>query len=1179
MEALLWEVLSQGSADDIVEVLIKLTDSESVPENATIVAKIGNVVSCRIRRGDIEQIRGDNRVASMKASRLLQIEPSFEESHNIHWGGSEALEGNSRPSISSLTGEGVIIGIADWGFDFTHPNFIDEDGSSRFIGIWDQGADYDMQNPYGYGAIYYKCDIDSALKSDRPFDFLGYHPGKSDIFHHGMHGTHVLDIAAGNGAAGNPGIAPNAGLLAVHLSTGQFKDLMGLGDSARLFDAIHFLDQTAGDTPLVINMSVGNHGDSHTGLSLIEQTIDFLVTSKPDRAVVQSCGNYFDAQTHFSGRLKKGETVEIEWLIDNRDKTPNEIEIWFSSDDAISISLISPQNETVLEGESVGRKTIYSDTEIKIGNYYQRKNEPNTNLSTILIILNEHSETGKWKVQLFGNAITDGRIEAWIERDVRGDFNQSRFPLDYSNKNMTTGSICNSLHTISVGAYDIKNAMIGPFSSSGPTWDGRQVPFLLAPGIGISAAKSSLPFQERSKGEVAIKTGTSMAAPYVAGAIALIYEEFDSPLSIHEVKRRLLKGCETPIMRSQSEIQRSGNGVLNIELLFPGVKKKQKMPYNMEHKTLYPQNMPAEVLLDYYQEAIPELNTGNLVDFYESLPNARTLLEELNLQKGDILIRRQYAHSEPAWLGVVDVIENENEVHVITNRGRKKISLSKDGQRLDWELKKVPSAYIEQFNEYYNNLSEDNPPTGTIKVGYEIDLKEYKTKKSTKYGDWEISATLKLAPSLSGSSGTPFGSQTAVTSKKKEGEGVIGIKQEYAYSGLQDALKGFNIENLDISLGGEWSGLEISAYANAKFNFTSRSIGKIPAAIKLEIIKFKEGDSLPSIGAIEGYFDSPAFEIGPDGEKVKVFIRYKIKWNLSKEKVAKEIVEKLVKAKLKSEAKKQGFKVFTRVVAEATIKKLGPLVTAFGIGWDIGTVLNAITISDEVALETHEAILGDLNERYQQADTLGKIWLIFSNKERIILSLAAAGFTGTVTGISDLVLFKIMGLDQLASSFNKAIVTFTEILALIHNVGDAFGDSILSGIYKLGIKTNPKYFRTTYPDIQVFVTAIYHTIKPLYKKTGGFDDFIKLKIYDIIVDDQIDYHARMVDFIIKNKLEYGSIGLGKSRDEIFTLFLDYAPQDFLMLLEKYKLISYTVPISGDLSTSAISQDLIDELFL
>src|SRR5690606_33292358 len=70
------------------------------------------------------------------------------------------------------------------------------------------------------------------------------------------------------------------------------------------------------------------------------------------------------------------------------------------------------------------------------------------------------------------------------------------------------------------------------FSSEGPTRDGRQKPDLSAPGRSVRAARSKglrrrYPDNERwrTAGTVAMD-GTSMAAPHVAGAIALYLQRY-----------------------------------------------------------------------------------------------------------------------------------------------------------------------------------------------------------------------------------------------------------------------------------------------------------------------------------------------------------------------------------------------------------------------------------------------------------------------------------------------------------------------------------------------------------------------------------------------------------------------------------------------------------------------------
>ena len=72
-----------------------------------------------------------------------------------------------------LDGTGVVVGIVDFGFDYTLDDFRNDDGTTRVAFLWDQfltpqGTE---QSPasFGYGVEYDRAAIDAALQSADPF--------------------------------------------------------------------------------------------------------------------------------------------------------------------------------------------------------------------------------------------------------------------------------------------------------------------------------------------------------------------------------------------------------------------------------------------------------------------------------------------------------------------------------------------------------------------------------------------------------------------------------------------------------------------------------------------------------------------------------------------------------------------------------------------------------------------------------------------------------------------------------------------------------------------------------------------------------------------------------------------------------------------------------------------------
>ena len=127
----------------------------------------------------------------------------------------------------------------------------------------------------------------------------------------------------------------------------------------------------------------------------------------------------------------------------------------------------------------------------EVGNVYHRAQEPNTLDHHITIFLYKNAPAGEWDVSLAGTDVIHGDYHAWIEREVSCPRCQSHFRAKDADPRSTTGTICNGRRTLAVvrnDAHDTEH-LIAPFSSVGPTRDGRLKPDLCAPGVAVLAAR------------------------------------------------------------------------------------------------------------------------------------------------------------------------------------------------------------------------------------------------------------------------------------------------------------------------------------------------------------------------------------------------------------------------------------------------------------------------------------------------------------------------------------------------------------------------------------------------------------------------------------------------------------------------------------------------------------------
>ncbi|MEK3713636.1 S8 family peptidase [Paenibacillus sp. FSL R7-0333] len=519
----------------------QIADLGSVPEEQENV----RLVTARIDADQIEQIRNSPAVMSMKSSQLLkpQLFKTIEET--------KARADLLNQNTNSHGGRGVVVGIVDYGCDFTHKNFIHSDGTSRILSYWDQTVPNSSDTEFGYGKVFSQGELNRALKTDDPFAALHLSDPKHED--EPWHGTHVMDTAAGNGNGTNvPGTAPQADIIFVQLNaddvpwSGPDAVKGDFGGSVHLLEALQYIYKLAGDRPCVTNISLGTNGGPHDGTSLVEVGFDTLLTAANNRAIVLAASNSYTDGIHASGIIRQNEVKDLRWIVEQSDRTSNEIELWYDAADELSCQFITPDGDNLGEVKlGTNHQAVGNRNEILIF-ISHRKQDPNNGDNVINIFMERGLPAGAWTLRLRGVNIRSGKYHAWIERD---DIGQSHFeePLDNT---YTLGSICCGKKTVVVGSYSAKEAgtPLSFFSSAGPTRDGRQKPEISAPGgnatqnereqFMVMAAKSG------SIDKVTPMMGTSMAAPAVTGIVALMLAEALahgislSSEEIHEILRK-----------------------------------------------------------------------------------------------------------------------------------------------------------------------------------------------------------------------------------------------------------------------------------------------------------------------------------------------------------------------------------------------------------------------------------------------------------------------------------------------------------------------------------------------------------------------------------------------------------------------------------------------------------------
>lgn len=354
---------------EFLDVFMDINGSATILEELGCrnITQVGNIVAVEIPLDLIEQIANRPEVRSISLPtkfKPLTVNPI----DNDESGGAlftdvstDYIGAKLARSTFGYDGEGVVIGIIDTGIDFSHPAFLDDQGNTRVLFLWDQNGPGGSP-PLGFtiGREYSQATLNDNL-SNPSFvpDVIG-------------HGTHVAGIAAGSGASSTGdtdfiGVAPKADIIAVSFR-GGWDPVLGLGAGTDLLRAVEYIAQkaTALNKPWVVNISVGTIDGSVDGNSYLERGLNQIISDKSygkGRLVVSAVGNdgydiAADAGTgnigrandrkriHYSASSTK--TIEFEVLNSTNDALQDQIsvDIFFPVNESIEVTLTLPDGQS-----------------------------------------------------------------------------------------------------------------------------------------------------------------------------------------------------------------------------------------------------------------------------------------------------------------------------------------------------------------------------------------------------------------------------------------------------------------------------------------------------------------------------------------------------------------------------------------------------------------------------------------------------------------------------------------------------------------------------------------------------------------------------------------------------------------------------------------------------------------